>query len=478
MKKYLFYLFTVIFFGACSEFPTPKNLQTFTIDVKEAATLIGENGTLLYIPKGAFLKNGKILEEGDVTIELSEALGGTSIIENKLSTNTEDGKMLETVGMIYFNATADDEQLDFNKKNPSIARIPSTTLVEDVQVFSGVKSESGAVVWEKPEPIENKPTLVSLDDLVFYFENENPHERGHEQGYLDEPIQKKLIQDDGRWSKTRGCGLDNAIVKQLYDKKFEKTLISTIEFEERMKLIHSTCSDELIKLYIVNLEKNLWEIDLLAADYLDSTASSQGKAFRAFAKLKLTRPDGLSPISAKDIHKAIEQVEKKQKEAEEEEAALTIAYSVSMTEMGWINCDRFLSYENTIFAQLNVKLNNLPRDVKPDVYLIFNSINSLLSLDADKKGVYYLGFYPEKPGMEVPKDEEVLLISYGLDGSIPYIGMKTLTLGKDKAVQLTMEEKSLDEFKEIIQEYFKPKEEDIVTIRGNSNCCGYHSIEH
>jgi len=179
----------------------------------------------------------------------------------------------------------------------------------------------------------------------------------------------------------------------------------------------------------------------------------------------------LNYISAEDIHKAIEQTEKN-------EEALTIAYSVEMSEMGWINCDRFLSYENTIFAQLDVKLTNLPSDMEPDVYLIFNSINSVLSLDANKKGIYYLGFYPEKPGMEVPKEEEVLLISYGLDGSKPYIGMKTITLGKEENVQLKMEEKTLAEFKGVIQKYFKPKEEDIVKTTGNSDCCDYYYGGH
>lgn len=455
---------------------TNSSIQTFSLKAKEGATLVGANGTLLYIPKNAFLCDGKVVENEDINLELIEAFNGNSLIENKLSTLTKDGQLLETVGMIYINAsTANCKSLTFNPANPAIARIPSNTLLADVQVFDGKLTETGTVVWENPRAVEKELTLVPLESLDFYARRlAKVPSNVPMQGYNDLPIQKKFIQDVTDSTPVEGnplyCGLYDEVVKVLYDKKFEKTLISTIEFEERMKFIHKSCSNELIQLYINNLNKNLWEIDEMAASFLKEKNNPQSKTFEAFARLKLTKVKDFSPISVEEIKKAVAQATAKQKEMQDYEEALTISYNVQLTTMGWINCDRFLSQLNTILASLQVKIQNITADAKTDVYLIFSSINSVLPLMPNKEGIYCLGY--SCAGMQVPANEKVLLVASSISNKKPNAANQAIILGKDTEISLTMTPQTLSAYKELIHKYFKPKEQDKV-VATDSNCCVY-----
>jgi len=54
-------------------------------------------------------------------------------------------------------------------------------------------------------------------------------------------------------------------IKGIWDKQFNKTILATKEFEERLNVIFKTCDASILNLYVKNLNKNLCEIDSLAA---------------------------------------------------------------------------------------------------------------------------------------------------------------------------------------------------------------------
>lgn len=84
----------------------------------------GEKGSIIICPKGCFVdRNGKIVEK-NIDIEIAEALSLEDMLLSNLTT-TSDGQLLETDGMIYFNATSDGEQLYINKENPIHIEIPT-----------------------------------------------------------------------------------------------------------------------------------------------------------------------------------------------------------------------------------------------------------------------------------------------------------------------------------------------------------------
>lgn len=73
-------------------------------------------------------------------------------------------------------------------------------------------------------------------------------------------------------------GINPAKVKAIWNKKFNKTILATKEFEERMKVIHESHQDRILEVYVNNLHKPLWYSDSIAMVTFSGTAEK----FRAF----------------------------------------------------------------------------------------------------------------------------------------------------------------------------------------------------
>ncbi len=62
--------------------------------------------------------------------------------------------------------------------------------------------------------------------------------------------------------------INPAKIKAIWDKKFNHTILATKEFEERLKVIFTTCDPRILNLYIKNLTHPLYEIDSIVATIL------------------------------------------------------------------------------------------------------------------------------------------------------------------------------------------------------------------
>jgi mono/diheme cytochrome c family protein len=102
------------------------------------------------------------------------------------------------------------------------------------------------------------------------------------------------------------CGINPAKIKAIWNDKFQNTLISTKEFEERMPFIHETGNDGILDLYVNNLDKNLSYIDSLAAMQLGGDLKNVFLSFVA-------RGDGKVPVKSSLFEKLKAFFEKKSK---------------------------------------------------------------------------------------------------------------------------------------------------------------------
>ena len=91
-----------------------------------------------------------------------------------------------------------------------------------------------------------------------------------------------FMQSDSNGSENSSCpipsGINPAKVKAIWNKKFNKTILATKEFEERMKVIHESHQDRILEVYVNNLDKPLWYSDSIAMITFSKTADK----FRAF----------------------------------------------------------------------------------------------------------------------------------------------------------------------------------------------------
>jgi hypothetical protein len=292
---------------------TAVESEFFEVSGLKDNVIEGEDGAVLFIPKGAFVDAKGNPVEKSITIEIAEASTLDEMLASGLSTKTSNG-MLEADRMLYVNATADGEQLFIDPDHPVSIDLPSESAAADQLVFKGVRGEDGQVHWISPEKPRQYLTPVPIEQLDFLpkgFEEEVlnglpfkgytaltdqlvdslyyscVHSGQPDNVYANiEPglysdyseslmhnwnILKLYDEAHDRAAHIFGqqFGVDPAQIKVLRGGKFENSLIATTAFEQRLQTLffyHNAAP--LIDLYVNNLDKDLWEIDQMVLDSL------------------------------------------------------------------------------------------------------------------------------------------------------------------------------------------------------------------
>lgn len=303
------------------------NQELFEINTMRDTVIESENGIVIYIPANAFDTQSR-----EVDFILQEAMTPAAIMYSGLNTMTESGEELETGGMFYLDAFANGKRVDLVKK--LTVDIPSDPTKTGMQLYEGAKDEAGQILWKNPQDF-TKPLLpVEITSLDFYppgyekqmndwgylnkafidslyysfaadcgeenepslqssiIANEIPHlrvdsKRNRERfkrnvsDQWEAPLPVELL--DSAIVTNCDCGINPASIQTIWNKKFNQTNLATKEFEERMPWIHRTCTNAILDLYIQNLDKNLYEVDQLAAEQLNGSLKAK---FLQFAALK------------------------------------------------------------------------------------------------------------------------------------------------------------------------------------------------
>lgn len=120
----------------------------------------------------------------------------------------------------------------------------------------------------------------------------------------------------------------------------------------------------------------------------------------------------------------------------------TDAYIMSVSNLGWINCDRFYDIEQPVDLMVNVPENWENVSVR----LVFKSIRSVLP-----------GYYVNENGLvkfeSVPAGEEVTLVAYGKKGSRMLWDEQEMILGDKKTTALALTEVSKNDFAARLQAF-------------------------
>src|SRR5690349_6090003 len=143
MRIFLLLLFSIALFSCSNQSKTkkifnPNNLrsQYFSIDPSIENTLMGIRGGYFNIPAGSF--------DGDepVNIEIKEAYNPAEFLYAGLTTES-NGRLLQSGGMIYFNATRKGKKVRLLKEvNISI---PTDYEADNMQLFKGEQKKDGTI---------------------------------------------------------------------------------------------------------------------------------------------------------------------------------------------------------------------------------------------------------------------------------------------------------------------------------------------
>ena len=506
---------------------TMTSSQYFKIDAKNDTVISGENGTTIVFQKGSFLDSDNNIVTDDIEIELTEALTIDEMILSNLTT-ISDGKLLETDGMIYFNATAKGRQLFVNPEKPVYLEIPTTNRKSGMSVYKGLRDKNGNMNWVNPIPIENYLIALDLftldflpDGFVETLEKEMPfhnHEKVNEkfidslyyslyfktgneiieetvpdtnvsESYYDKVNETKL--DSTHYSEfdnSVNYGVDPAAIKAIKNNQFQNTLIATKQFEERLKVMFKICRSDIIDIYAQNLDKNLWEIDSIAASLLDDNVYQED--FEKFASQKWTKikvpnknllllksyyENRLQLVKnelTEQRNKAVKANNEQTKKAKElvnnykkllnkREAYRMTGYGFELTDTGWINIDKGTIPKNWEYSPLDFLVTNENTFDRAYGYVLYTSIKSLYRLKTNDSKTFYVGNETQRE-MIMPKDEKAIGILLAYKNDQTFLDVINFQTNTDSLLKFDLQEYPEREIKKTLAQFETSKQENSI----------------
>lgn len=451
-------------------------VQHFKVNPAIGGAIEGDDGTLVIIPENAFVDSNGVVVKEVVDFELVEALTLEDMVLYNLAT-TSNGKLLETGGMLYVNAKVNGKAVLINTSTPLYIEVPTDEVKKDMMAFEGEISEDGKLNWVNPKPLKKYLTKVPLNTLDFLpagfsdavtsvlpiaGHSSNTKELSDslyyslakpviEMGMTDQEIYDVQMKGEDRyimggisvetkkWDKADSlkkpfpCGIHPSSIQAILDSAFANSYIATKEFENRISLLHkeSREGEELLKIYISNIQNDLWVADSLVAD---KATGATRKAFKTLSREKLSNVKD-SPLYSKhlqDFYKKrrlenIKETNKKnaklaqatkdeltklkneylaimKSEAKERNSKRisqlrsrsvvnSAAYSFAWTKAGWANIDMYLGILSKGSKKVILEVKSQSEETEVFQWLnVINTLNPLVYREGEA-----FAFFP-KPG--------------------------------------------------------------------------------
>jgi hypothetical protein len=429
-----------------------QKIQIKEIDPAKDNIIIGDNGTRIFISANSIVnEDGKTISN-KVEIELKENYTFADFITSNLQTTSND-ELLQTQGMIYFNATSDNNLiLRVDKSKPIRIEFPVTDIIAGAKIFKGERDKNGNMNWDTIRDPSKSLIPFPITALAPQFFVECPKDFG-------------ITNDRKYYNEHKGD------IYLTFDtiSKYENTLLATREFKERF---YSYCMPDLTKIYIANLDKNLWEIDEMMVQYFikDSTErvnlsinnkpspffkgqtvtrKEQWQAyqwlidqdkeyghnmiqlFKKFAAQKLTKIDTTKRIDSSII---------------KESNTAFIAYEA--LDFGWVNVDYFYNDPKAEKTKLIAKTNKEAMTINliiPGKHIILTGIS---------KGDNSYSFTKQEDGYnKLPKGEKAVIVCMSIYDNKLYFADKEIIIGQDEIFALTLSETTGEIIKSKMKNY-------------------------
>lgn len=424
---------------------------TFEIDPAEETTLTGDKGTAVYIPADAFQLGDGTTPTQKVKIELNECYSLTEMIAENMNT-TSGHSILETGGMIYFNATANGKQLSLKEGKAFVIGFPkggqtkemdlfydfamndtSSTWVLDYKMFAAEAiqqaqtdmtpmEEDVALNFNYPIEMTNDLfdygfgtclTTVTFYELKLKGENRTIVDYINDASNADSVTAREFLENN--WRVDFELNIDgNGVMNNFRVVDGEGTKYTNRAVEIALGFLKSAPAFDLAS-YDEEVKPD-WDYALGIMGSQSINWDRFKARFRAqFAEYK---------------DKAIQQLDR---------TALDY-YMFSATKMGWINCDRFWDIDKEEKTDFIVKTPT-PKDTK--VQIIFKDINSIVT-GADKDGQFVFN--------DVSLGRQIKVIGISYDNGKPKMGVAETIIDQDGVELSAFKEFSLDDLEKELNE--------------------------
>jgi hypothetical protein len=410
-----------------------KEPQNFHIQTSRDTTIVCDEGTSLTIPPGAFQTLTGQPVEGIVTISIKEFYSFADIISNNLTT-TSDGKPLITAGMLNISAEYNKQKVQLRKGSSLDVKMPTRIFNPEMQLFIAKEP-----AYSNQQASYSTSLDITRDATASSGLNWLP--AGQQQLFFNE--KRRLItlldlQDNHNLTLFR---LNKRIAHYVipYD-----CPLTTTEMKQELEKRYSAQYD------VIRVRRawKPWSKKRRTTTYSNWYDDYDSKSFQyvgdsvrmplsvAMRRKLITREDSLRHEAQflKEYEEAL-----KRKQAYNEFILIKDAYNFTITELGWINCDRFFKYSPDRVSEFYVKT---PAGFEENYFssmLIFKNNNSALMGSWSKGQISF---------SKLPIGNKVNVICLAAKNGKMYSAVQQFIIERNPDITLQLEEITPEQFKE------------------------------
>lgn len=453
------------------------------VDQNEEQEINLSKGTLVKLPSHAFCNiDGSPLLHDEVEMVFKEAFDYTKMFDERLATQTAD-QMLETGGMIYIEATQDGIPLRLKEGKEIELIFPEQELKEGMELFTGVETEQG-IIWEETgEKIQEekeeffvKVDLSPITSFSFEYADtlampDQPMPRYPSNMHKPQPPAKIKYSEEKYqelYTKYEDALVDYYIQadslpiklktwhsevyrrkklladhKRLHVSSFVKSWMAfhINKIKERSQTISH---DKMLRGLELFLNRKVGDAQY---DYLKYRNLVFGGALNdVLDHYELPTYDYSKDVMGDycyEIYPALEKVNNSIIDKKIEMGYVDVdvsRYVVQTSDLGWINCDRFLKLADE--EKMDLHFAHADREEGLDYYLIFKDIKSIIRPRIVNGEIVF---------NNVPKGRDVKLVSLEVKNDQCYLAAQDIKLSEGVKIDLQYQKSSLAEVRNTLE---------------------------
>lgn len=430
--KRLLLLFTIptLFLISCNGNKSSKQLLLATQNLKSVLiALHADSAYNLKTPKGAIIKIAKnsfdVRAGATINLEIKEAYSAGDILLAGLTTKS-NGELLQSGGMIYVNATADEKAVKIIK--PINISIPSEVYDERMQLFKGEIENDGDINWVDPQPLDTAPAAkMILNGRVLFKSNcaschkptmdfTAPALAGCREREPDRDWAYRYTKNPALMTQT------DAYAKALYQKwnKIQMTAFLALRRDEVNAILDYCDNEARLNPFsrpanTTALSDSLGQITTICSDtqFLPLPDSN-------FKQL----PIGIVPDSSATIYPGMRFPE-------------LPMYQFNIDQSGWYNIDCFIDDNQALVTNVTLTATlNYPKGLYITVYLCVPDRKLLTSGDEMKNSKYQ--FYNTEGSIPLILNDEAIIFAYGSDTAHAWYGISRFTVKEKQDIAVNL----------------------------------------
>ena len=426
--------------------------QAFEIELAKTTLVTGKYGTKVSIPANSLVNSKKQKVKGKAILYLKENYTIENFVGDKLSTITDDQRILETGGMINIKVKQGNDVLLMKSHATYKVYIPNKekNLKPDYKAFYQSVNKDGIVEWKEAKV--QSPDLKPIN-LIIEFDKAKRKIKKQYASYFEKRYFSEVLEDEKNryWRISSNCtelneklfNLFNDIDKIMYlynsnDSLLQFKIKLGVDNLGKIQTCNVTTFEHLpllsnyFKHIVSNKITNLNYKKISSISRLDST-----EWFKHRMYFKWTQND--FNVNSKKLLNEFRAKIKDFSEIENSTNNITEysanEYIMNLNGFGWINLDRYINNKDG-----NVDLQLVTNEENCRIILLFKNVNSLIQSQTDHDSFKLI--------KGVPKDADVRIIVLKVKNGTPYYAVKNSIIGNDGITMPALTATTLAKIKE------------------------------